>query len=379
MNLDQLLDFVVVQKMLSPMDNTTISDRQEIAMQEFCAFIGEPIPDQFVMVPCNSPAILLHWKALLLIAASLDEDEREYWKANFQSPDAVEEQDADIAAPVHTVPEAFDSHFHLDRTLRDMKLSSEGCLEDVLANAPVDEDKKINLVGSVAIYCDPRTYPTDRYLQNLPGDQLVGLGFHPKHSKYSESRIRDEIRQFRRLVCHPRIIAFGEVGLDHSVPMKYWAFQVDLLKELLPFLEDRHVLVIHCRGMAGDCGTEAYLLLLHFLKKSVRTHHRIHLHCFTGNKYVLERWLEVFPRTYFGFTNVAVTFTEDQVAALRHLEEDRLLLETDAPYFPPVGTEIAAPCHLWSAAAAVAAHRGVTPEHILHVTLENGRHLYQRR
>ena len=161
--------------------------------------------------------------------------------------------------------------------------------------------------------------------------------------------------------------------------MKYWAFQVDLLKELLPFLEDRHVLVIHCRGMAGDCGTEAYLLLLHFLKKSVRTHHRIHLHCFTGNQYVLERWLEVFPRTYFGFTNVAVTFTEDQVAALRHLEEDRLLLETDAPYFPPVGTEIAAPCHLWSAAAAVAAHRGVTPEHILHVTLENGRHLYQRR
>ena len=117
--------------------------------------------------------------------------------------------------------------------------------------------------------------------------------------------------------------------------------------------------------MAGDCGTEAYLLLLHFLKKSVRTHHRINLHCFTGNQYVLERWLEVFPRTYFGFTNVAFTSNEDQVAALRHLEEDRLLLETDAPYFPPEGIEIAAPCLLWSAAAAVAANRGVTPEHTL--------------
>ena len=93
---------------------------------------------------------------------------KEYWKANFQSPDAAEEQDAGIAAPVHTIPEAFDSHFHLDRTLRDTKLSSEGCFEDVLANAPVDADKKINLVGSVAIYCDPRTYPTDRYLQNFP-------------------------------------------------------------------------------------------------------------------------------------------------------------------------------------------------------------------
>ena len=108
-------------------------------------------------------------------------------------------------------------------------------------------------------------------------------------------------------------MAFGEIGLDHSEPMKFWANQVELLQKLLPFLEDRHVLVIHCRGMHGDCGTEAFLLLLHFLRKYVRSHQPVHLHCFTGNKYVVERWLEVFPRTFFGITNLVNKFDDHQI------------------------------------------------------------------
>ena len=120
------------------------------------------------------------------------------------------------------------------------------------------------------------------------------------------------------------MIAFGEVGLDLTEPLKYWAYQVELLEKVLPYLEDRHVLVIHCRGMIGDCGTEAFLLLLHFLKKNVRQHQQIHLHCFTGNSYVLDRWLEVFPRTYFGFTNKVGRFNRNQREALCKIEENRM-------------------------------------------------------
>ena len=50
--------------------------------------------------------------------------------------------------------------------------------------------------------------------------------------------------------------------------MNYWAYQVKLLEKVLPFLEDRHVLVVHCRGMDGDCGTETvYTTLPHNLIK----------------------------------------------------------------------------------------------------------------
>ena len=169
----------------------------------------------------------------------------------------------------------------------------------------------------------------------MPRHISVGLGFHPKHAKNSLQRIENEVSQFRRLIRNPRVVAFGEIGLDHSEPMKYWAYQVELLEKVRPFLEDRHVLVVRCCGMDGDCGTEAFLLLLY-----VRSHQPIHLHCFTGNKYVVERWLEVFPRTFFGFTNLAGRFDENQIAALCNLEKSRLLLKSDSPYFPIRRSEV---------------------------------------
>ena len=55
--LDQLAAFVVVHKMLGSPDTTEITSQQEIAMQEFCRFLKEPLPDKFVMEPCNSPAV----------------------------------------------------------------------------------------------------------------------------------------------------------------------------------------------------------------------------------------------------------------------------------------------------------------------------------
>lgn len=375
--LDELVAFVIVQKLLSHADNTEVTRRQEAAMQEFCKFLQEPIPDKFILEPCNSVGVLLHWKALLLIVASLAEEERDYWRKTFQAPEDAELQEVqpEISERVH--PEAFDSHFHLDRTLHEMFLPAQGTLDDILQQAPVDEDKKISLVGAVAIYCDPRTFPSERYLQQMPEHISVGIGLHPKHAKKSVARVNEEVRQLQRLLRHPRVVAFGEVGLDHSEPLKYWAYQIELLEKVLPYLEDRHVLVIHCRGMHGDCGTEAFLLLLHFLKKYVRPHQPLHLHCFTGNSYVLDRWLEVFPRTYFGFTNRVRSFNRHQIEALCRIDENRLLLESDAPYFPIEGATVSSPSQLYVLAETMAIHRQLTAERVLEITLNNARHLYQ--
>lgn len=48
-----------------------ITTRQKTAVKEFCKFLWEPVPNKFVMKPCNSSGVLHHWKALLLIAACL--------------------------------------------------------------------------------------------------------------------------------------------------------------------------------------------------------------------------------------------------------------------------------------------------------------------
>ena len=98
--------------------------------------------------------------------------------------------------------------------------------------------------------------------------------------------IEKSVKDLSEILMNPRVKALGDVGLDHTEPMKHWHLQVDLLHKVLPLLQDHHTLVIHCRGMRNDYGTE--VLLLHVLKKYVRPQHPIHLHCFAGNPYVLQ-------------------------------------------------------------------------------------------
>ena len=364
--LEELVEFIRIQNMFNLARNSQINDRLMRAMREFCQFNHVAVPTKFVIDPCNSIGVLLHWRVLMLIASMLSDEQRDFWRKTFRTPEQ----------PIH--PEAFDSHFHLDRTLSQLRLSRNGSLEDIVQRVPVDDRKKITLVGTVAIYCDPDTYPTDVKLQELPSSIMVGAGIHPRHARNRSSRIESDVRHLRRLLQHPRVIALGEVGLDHTEPIESWASQVKLLEKVFPLIEDRHVLVIHCRGMDGDCGTEAFMLLLHFMKKNVRSFQPIHLHCFTGNQYVLDRWLEVFPRTYFGFTNLARTFNADQITALCNIDERRLLLEADAPYFPVPGCRVrtSSPSQIFVAAEAIATHRGWTVDHVLGVTKENAQYLY---
>ncbi|KAH3844776.1 hypothetical protein DPMN_087038 [Dreissena polymorpha] len=115
-----------------------------------------------------------------------------------------------------------------------------------------------------------------------------------------------------------------------------------LLRLTIPLIKGHHVLVLHCRGMTDDCGTEAFLLLLNLLK-SLPCTQRIQLDCFTGNMYVLSRLLERFPETWFGFTNKVRTFDKHQQEAFTSVPESRLLLGLDALYFPLRGNKWLAP------------------------------------
>lgn len=372
--LDELLNFVNIQHLLAVADNTSITEVQHGAMVEMCHFLQCEAPREFTLEPANSPGVLIHWKAILLIAASLDNEEQQYWRDSFPGPGVDEPVET-----VKTLPMAFDSHFHLDRSLQQCGLPSHGSLDDVLKAVHVNREEQIQLTGTVAVFCDPHTYPSGKRLLDLPRNMFISVGIHPRHAHGGYRFVEQSVQDLSRILKNQRVKALGEVGLDHTEPMKNWHLQVDLLHKVLPLLQDEHVLVIHCRGMRNDCGTEAYLLLLHVLKQHVRPNHSIHLHCFAGNQYVLQRWLEVFPRTYFGFTNLVQSFRQDQIEALRLVEETRLLLESDAPYFPSMGTQKSSPGQLFTVAKAVAEYRGISVNRLLEITVENSRHLYQEQ
>ncbi|XP_033747059.1 uncharacterized protein LOC117332283 [Pecten maximus] len=173
-------------------------------------------------------------------------------------------------------------------------------------------------------------------LKTLPADMEVAVGVHPK-KRYSSSEFDRVIRKLKDLVRQRRATAVDEVGFDHSVPPEYWHQQVVVLEKILPLVEPRHVLVLHCRGISGDSGAEAYLLRLHYVKKAVPEDQRIYLHCFNGDSYVRDQWSSAFRNLYFRFTSMAAGFTPPQIRALKWINPERVLLETDAPYFTRSG------------------------------------------
>lgn len=91
--LGELSRFINIQRMLVVADNSSISTVQRTAMVDMCKFLQCPVPSDFTLVPASSTSVLIHWKAILLIAASLDEEERRYWRDSFPEPGKVERQE----------------------------------------------------------------------------------------------------------------------------------------------------------------------------------------------------------------------------------------------------------------------------------------------
>ena len=66
--------------------------------------------------------------------------------------------------------------------------------------------------------------------------------------------------------------------------------------------------------------------------------HKIHLHCFVGTVIEAREWLNEFPNLYLGITPLATGSSHRSKLlreVIRSIPVERLLLETDSPYFVP--------------------------------------------
>ena len=262
----------------------------------------------------------------------------------------------------------YDSHFHMDRSCRNLGLTVPASLQD-LERRRSAVSGSAGLGGGVAVYCDPATYPSEGEIRRLvEGNVVAAVGIHPK----SAGTLTDEVRhRLSALLRSPLVVGLGEVGLDHSVPSSEWGIQQDCLQTVLQFLEPRHVLVLHCRGMRGQSSEEAYCSMLYQLISSVPSEQRIHLHCFSGNRRVYERWSRYFPNTFYGLTRMVASVGPDDLDGIRMVPQNQLLLETDAPYF-----KCPTPHSLGEVAEAVGKRLKLDPSELLAITARNGAQLY---
>jgi TatD DNase family protein len=158
------------------------------------------------------------------------------------------------------------------------------------------------------------------------------LGIHPH-----EARLADEAayQSMERLARHPKVIAWGEIGLDYyydhsprDVQREVFTRQMELAGAAkLP-------IVIHCRpSEASDNAWDDCLTLIrsHWAAKGLGGI----LHCFTGNWPQARRALDMgFMISFAG----NMTFPKAQQIRDAALEVplERLLIETDSPYLAPV-------------------------------------------
>jgi len=153
----------------------------------------------------------------------------------------------------------------------------------------------------------------------------AAVGIHPNDTHLAEPGDWDKIVD---MADDPAVVAIGETGLD-----RYWKDaplegQLDSFARHLDLAERLDLpVVIHCRDAMPD--------ILAFLESRARPVQGT-LHCFTGSLADAQRLLAL--GLHLGFGGIC-TFKHKDSAALadviRAVPEDRILLETDAPFLSP--------------------------------------------
>jgi len=164
----------------------------------------------------------------------------------------------------------------------------------------------------------------------------------------------------------PGIVALGEVGLDYYRGYAAREAQQALFEDAISLANDTRLpLVIHSREAFAD--TMALL-------GSARV--PIVLHCFEGGDREVR---EARERGYYVGLAGNVTYKNSETAkVLRLLDEDRLLIETDAPYLSPqpFRGKANAPRNVVHTARFVAERLGVEEEELATLTTRNARNLF---
>jgi TatD DNase family protein len=198
----------------------------------------------------------------------------------------------------------------------------------------------------------------------------VTAGVHPHEARLYGAAVEDELRGLAR---DGRLAAIGEVGLDFHYdysprPAQAEAFrrQVRLARELgLP-------LVVHTR--------EADEQTASLLEEEGAGEVGGVIHCFTGGAELARRALALgFQLSFSGIVAFPRAEVIQQVA--REVPEDRLLVETDAPFLapPPHRGKRNEPAFVVEVARKLAALRGVDLQSVAAAALANYSRLFRRQ
>ena len=247
----------------------------------------------------------------------------------------------------------FDTHAHYD----DERFCEDS--QELLSSFAVN-----GITGVVSCGVNTETSKANIELSEKYPFIYAAVGYHGLNT---EDVPENYIEVLSELIGNRKVVAIGEIGLDYHYERETRDFQLEIFRRQIEFANEHNLpVIVHDREAHEDT-----LKILKELKpKGV-------LHCFSGSVEMAKEIIKL--GVYIGLGG-AVTFKNavKPVEVAAFVPEDRLLLETDAPYMTPVPFrgQRCTSLHIPYTAEKIAEVRGVDTQYLLDITDRNARELF---
>ena len=206
----------------------------------------------------------------------------------------------------------------------------------------------------------------DATLEWVADDPRLALatGCHPHDAAHWSPTLAERVARVWR---HPAVRAAGEMGLDYHYDhsprdVQRAVFRAQLALGVAAGLP----IIIHAREADDD--------VVAILEEQPSA--TVVLHSFSSGPALREAGLA--RGWYFSFSGMVTFKSWHDLDAVTRVADDRLLVETDAPYLAPVPHRGRRnePAYVAATAARIAALRGITPERLAALTTANAERLF---
>jgi TatD DNase family protein len=244
-----------------------------------------------------------------------------------------------------------DSHVHLD----DEQFRSD--LEGVFARAREQRITRMLTIGTGD--GPPKLDCAVEIASRFPGVSAT-VGVHPHEASKVDAGTFD---QLRGLLREPSVVALGEIGLDYHYDLSPREAQREVFAEQMRIArEAKKPIIIHTR--------EAWADTVELIRREWRGPGIVH--CFTGDEQQAREALDLgFLLAFGGMVTFKTAEAIRQAAAI--VPDDRLLVETDAPYLAPIPYrgKRNEPAFMIETVRKLAEIRGTSVERIAEITTAN--------
>lgn len=249
-----------------------------------------------------------------------------------------------------------DSHAHIDGTEFDADR------DEVIQRA---RDAGISAILNVGTG-DPNSGALERAVELAAkhADIFTAVGTHPHDARLFDDKAEQRITKLT--TQSPRVVAWGEIGLDFHYDNSPRDVQMNVFGRQLQLARNSHLpVIIHTREAEVET---IEILRSHWLGSRLPGI----MHCFSGSLWLAQQAIELgFSISFSGI----LTFKKaDELRAIaKQVQLDRLLIETDCPYLAPVpfrGTRNE-PAYVVEVARCLAGIHDKTVEEIGQITKDN--------